>query len=118
MIVVKYKNILILYVYIYILKIYIFTNNYYRLYMKDSIITIKKSREEALWRAVILQAFIDMKNNSKKKLANTFRVKATLWFNLKNKDFLTVCNYANLDPYYVWKKAEIIKNNNYNKYIA
>ena len=79
---------------------------------------LKKSREEALWKAVILQAFVDLKNNSKKKLANTFRVKATLWFNLKNKDFLTVCYYANLNPYYVWKKAEAIKNCNYDKYIA
>lgn len=79
---------------------------------------LKKSREEALWKAVILQAFVDLKNNSKKKLANTFRVKATLWFNLKNEDFITTCYYANLNPYYVWKKAEIIKNYNYDKYIA
>lgn len=42
-----------------------------------------KNGEQSLWRAVILQAFVDLKNNSKKKLANTFRVKATLWFNKK-----------------------------------
>lgn len=80
-------------------------------------LNFKKSKEESLWKAVILQAFIDLKNNSRKKLANTFRVKATLWFNLKNKDFIAVCHYANLNPYYVWKKAEMIKNANYNKYI-
>ena len=84
--------------------------------MEVALSNLKKSREEALWKAVILQAFVDLKNNSKKKLANTFRVKATLWFNLKNEDFITVCHYANLNPQYVWKRAEIIKNNNYNKY--
>ena len=105
-----------MYIFIY-LKFNNFLIIYYRLYMINELLIIKKNREEALWKAVILQAFIDMKNNSKKKLANTFRVKATLWFNLKNKDFITVCHYANLDPKYVWEKAEIIKNNNYNKYI-
>ena len=74
------------------------------------------NREQSLWRAVILQAFVDLKNNSKKKIANTFRVKATLWFNSNNKDFLKVCSLANLDPDYVLDKANIIKNNNYNKY--
>lgn len=71
--------------------------------------------EQSLWRAVILQAFIDLKNNSKKKLANTFRVKATLWFNLKNKDFLKVCEYADLNPEYVWGIAEKEKDANYFK---
>ncbi len=70
---------------------------------------------QALWRSVILQAFIDLKNNSKKKIANTYRVKATLWFNIKNKDFLTVCEYANLNPKYVWNKAEKQKDKNYLK---
>ena len=27
----------------------------------------KKNGEQSLWRAVILQAFVDLKNNSKKK---------------------------------------------------
>ncbi len=70
---------------------------------------------QALWKSVILQAFIDLKNNSKKKIANTYRVKATLWFNMKNKDFLTVCEYANLNPKYVWDKAEKQKEKNYLK---
>lgn len=73
------------------------------------------NNSRALWRSVILQAFIDLKNNSKKKIANTYRVKATLWFNMKNKDFLTVCEYANLDPKYVWEKAERQKYKNYLK---
>ena len=69
--------------------------------------------EKSLWKAVILQAFIDLKNNSKKKIANTYRVKATLWFNMNNADFITTCYYAGLDPQYVWKKASFIKNRNF-----
>lgn len=75
-----------------------------------------KNGEQSLRRAVILQAFVDLKNNSKKKLANTFRVKATLWFNKKNKDFIRVCYFANLNPDYVLEKANKIKNYNYSKY--
>ncbi|MDR1425992.1 MAG: hypothetical protein LBI70_03305 [Rickettsiales bacterium] len=65
--------------------------------------------EQSLWKAVILQAFVDLKNNSKKKIANTHRVKAVLWFNLSNRDFLTVCGFANLNPDYVWSRANAIK---------
>jgi hypothetical protein len=69
--------------------------------------------EKSMWKAVILQAFIDLKNNSKKKIANTYRVKAALWFNLSNNDFITVCNYANLDPNYVWFRANSVRENNF-----
>lgn len=69
--------------------------------------------EKSLWKAVILQAFIDLKNNSKKKIANTYRVKAILWFNMNNNDFIATCHYAGLDPQYVWKKASLIKNKSF-----
>lgn len=68
--------------------------------------------EIALWKAVILQALVDLQSNSKKKIANTYRVKALMWFNLKNEEFLTVCNYAGLDPKYVYEKSRIVKDNN------
>lgn len=67
--------------------------------------------EIALWKAVILQAFIDLQSNSKKKIANTYRIKALMWFNLKNEDFITTCNYAGLDPKYVYEKSRIVKEN-------
>jgi hypothetical protein len=70
-------------------------------------------REQSLWKAVVLQAFIDLKNNSRKKIANTHRVKAILWFNLNNSDFLAVCGFANLDPNYVWSRANFIKENTF-----
>lgn len=68
--------------------------------------------EIALWKAVILQAMVDLQSNSKKKIANTYRIKSLMWFNLKNEDFLTVCNYAGLDPKYVYEKAMKVKENN------
>lgn len=68
--------------------------------------------EIALWKAVILQALVDLQSNSKKKIANTYRIKALMWFNLKNEEFLTVCNYAGLDPKYVYEKSRIVKENN------
>ena len=80
---------------------YRYSNN--NLYFKSEI---------ALWKAVILQALVDLQSNSKKKIANTYRIKALMWFNLKNEDFITVCNYAGLDPKYVYEKSRIIKENN------
>ena len=68
--------------------------------------------EIALWKAVILQALIDLQSQSKKKIATTYRIKALMWFNLKNQDFITVCHFAGLNPYYVYEKAQIIKNRN------
>ena len=44
--------------------------------------------EIALWKAVILQALIDLQSQSKKKIATTYRIKALMWFNLKNQDFI------------------------------
>ena len=65
--------------------------------------------EKALWKAVILQAFIDLQTNSKKKIAKTFRTKALFWFNIKNKNFVNACNCAGLDPNFVLDKASKIK---------
>ena len=66
--------------------------------------------EIALWRAVILQAGIDLTSKSKKKIAQTYRWKAFQWFNLNNKEFITVCNYAGLDPKYVYEKMKTKKD--------
>lgn len=81
-------------------------NNFHYKYTNEN---IYYSGEIALWKAVILQAAVDLKSNSKKKIANTYRIKALMWFSLKNKDFLQVCNWAGLDPLYVYKKIKPIK---------
>lgn len=80
-------------------------NNFFELLYKSDI-----NSEQALWKAVILQAFVDLRNNSRKKIAKTYKLKSALWFNLNNKNFVTVCYYANYDPYFVWKQAEYIKD--------
>jgi len=68
--------------------------------------------ETALWKAVILQSLVDLRSRSKKKMAKVNRVKSILWLNLSNKDFVTACSYADLDPLYVWEKSQLIKNSN------
>lgn len=70
----------------------------------------ESSPEKALWKAVILQAFIDLQNNSKKKISRTYKVKALFWFNRKNQDFINTCLLADLEPNYVLTKVEKIKN--------
>ena len=82
--------------------------------MKNNIITVNfenTNPEIALWKAVILQAFIDLQSNSKKKVIQAYKIKALQWINLNNKNFIEVCRMANLDPYYVWSQAQKIKNN-------
>ena len=71
--------------------------------------------EKSLWRAVLLQAFIDLKSNSKKKIAKTYRMKSAIWFNLNNNNFVKVCYLAGYEPKFVYQKAEIIRREMLNK---
>ena len=64
--------------------------------------------EFALWRSVILQAFMDLAGNSKRTEDIVAKRKALLWFSMFNQDFLTICDYANLDPAFVYKKAQLV----------
>jgi hypothetical protein len=84
-------------------------NDLEEIYANDN---IDCRREFALWKSVILQALVDLKNKSKKKMGKINRIKALMWFNLANKEFRAVCACADLDPLYVWEKAQIIKKNN------
>lgn len=68
--------------------------------------------ETALWKAVILQALIDISSKSKKKMANIYRMQADRWINLRNKDFVAVCTYANFNSSYIFETAKRLKNNN------
>lgn len=65
-----------------------------------------------LWKAVIMQALVDLASRSNKKMAKINRVRSILWCNLNNKDFLTVCSYAELSPCYVYQKVQRIKKEN------
>ncbi|MDD2840324.1 MAG: hypothetical protein PHY80_04345 [Rickettsiales bacterium] len=60
-------------------------------------------RYRSLWRAVILQALLDIKSNSNNDMTNVNKAKAILWINLNKKDFLDVCHRAELSPEKVYE---------------
>lgn len=68
------------------------------------------SKYKSLWRAVILQALIDIKSKGNKNMNNINRVKAILWMNVNKKDFLVVCERAEIDPQKVCELKEKILN--------
>ncbi|MFN7038178.1 MAG: hypothetical protein ACK4OM_01215 [Alphaproteobacteria bacterium] len=71
----------------------------------DESIPLEKG-EISLWRAVINQAFCDLRINSDAKAEyKVLRRKAAIWLTSNSKDFQIVCDYANLDPKYVKDKA-------------
>lgn len=62
--------------------------------------------EQALWRAVILQALEDAVSNSCKTNEKYHKTQALHWLEGTSKDFLLVCDYAGLSPEYVKKKIK------------
>jgi hypothetical protein len=60
--------------------------------------------EKALWQAVITQALMDARCESKKSEARQQKQQAIRWLLKRSEDFFWVCNLANLDPHYVLKK--------------
>lgn len=58
-------------------------------------------REQALWRAVIMQMFTDALSNSRKYEALQHKREAEIWLRGTSRDFRTVCDYAGYDPDYV-----------------
>ncbi len=85
----------------------------------DKIINIQEQellyeKYKTLWRAVIMQAIIDLKNNGSKNEDRKNKIKAFLWINPNKKDFKTVCERAELNPDFVYKyKLRIINNKNF-----
>ena len=80
--------------------------------LEDNLARYDKYR--SLWRAVILQALLDIKSNSNNDMTNVNKAKAILWINLNKKDFLDVCHRAELSPEKVYKiKLKILENQGY-----
>jgi len=67
--------------------------------------------EVALWRAVLLQAFIDLKTKSKKHVKKPVKREAVKWFRANKRDLMDVCALADYDYRMVVKKAEEIMAN-------
>ena len=61
--------------------------------------------ERGLWRAVILQAFIDSVSNCKRTESKLAKFSARAWLTGMDYNFKLVCTFANYDPYYVRRKA-------------
>ncbi len=57
--------------------------------------------EQAMWRAVIVQALMDAACGSKKQEAQQARTEALIWLRGNSRDFVTVCLYAGFEPEYV-----------------
>ena len=57
-----------------------------------------------LWQSVVTEAFFSIKTKSKKKDAVLYKLRALKWVNLKNRDFILVCELAGIDPFFVYNK--------------
>lgn len=61
--------------------------------------------EIALWKSVITQALLDATIQQNDIQSKAIRHKAKAWFNITNKDFIQICEMANLEPSIIQKKA-------------
>lgn len=62
--------------------------------------------EEALYKAVVLQAFLDMHNTSKKRERLNEKYSASKWLMDAGEDFKFICILAGLEPSYVHNKVK------------
>ncbi len=68
--------------------------------------------QRALWRAVILQAIIDLLNESSRTENKIAKIEAKKWFFTNNDDFEYVCFMAGYKVNYIRKKVmEIMRKN-------
>lgn len=84
--------------------------DYYEYYVNDY--KNETRGEVALWRAVLLQAFIDLKTKSKKHVKKPVKREAAKWFRTNKRDLMDVCALADYDYRMVAKKAEEILADN------
>ena len=64
--------------------------------LEDKLAVYDKYR--SLWRAVVLQALLDIKTSSNDNIAIVNKSRAITWIDLDKKDFLDVCQRAELSP--------------------
>ncbi len=69
---------------------------------KDDVIRM----ERAIWRAVITQAFTDLRSNAKKPMIKKAKIEAIEWIFNGGEDFDAVCLNAGYEPEIVREKAE------------
>ena len=78
-------------------------------------ISDKLSPENLLWRAVIMQALVDLRIKSNRKSQYKYwRKKAYQWLTERDEDFYMVCSLANFEPEDLIKKInKIVKELGY-----
>lgn len=80
----------------------------FRTQIKASVVAANQERspEFALWQAVIAQAITDAKYDGLRKPYLECKRLAIAWFSSFSKDFKAVCQYADIDPDYAYKKTQ------------
>ena len=80
----------------------------FRTQIKASIIkeSLERSPEFVLWQAVIAQAITDAKYNGLRKPYLECKRLAISWFSNCSKDFKEVCQYADINSDYAYKKTQ------------
>ena len=80
----------------------------FRTQIKASVVAANQERspEFVLWQAVIAQAITDAKYNGLRKNYLECKRLAIAWFSSCSKDFKAVCQYADIDPDYAYKKTQ------------
>lgn len=70
--------------------------------------------EQAMWRAVIVQALMDAASTSAKAEPDVWRREARVWLRGNTSDFYTVCYHAGLEPDFVREMAATALENGCN----
>ena len=80
----------------------------FRTQIKASILKENQERipEFVLWQAVIAQAITDAKYDGFRKHYLECKRLAIAWFSNCSKDFKAVCQYADIDPDFAYKKTQ------------
>jgi hypothetical protein len=86
----------------------------FRTQIKASIIKENQERspELILWQAVIAQAITDAKYNGLRKNYLECKRVAVAWCSNFSRDFKTICQYADIDPDYAYKKIRTAMQQN------
>ena len=81
----------------------------FRTQIKASVVAEHQERspEFSLWQAVIAQAITDAKYDGLRKHYLDCKRLAIAWFSNCSKDFREVCQYADIDPDYAYKKTQM-----------
>ena len=78
--------------------------------MAAEVLNTKKSSEQRLFQAIVLQAFEDALTTQGSKQESYLKKDAHDWFLEKNKSFEDVCWYAGFDPEIIHEKYKNLLN--------